>query len=266
MHRILFALGPGENLSSMAELPKLHTLLVLTAGGLVVGLTYLYQTRRPHPIVDPIEANALHGGRMSLTDSVLVSLQSLLSCGFGLSLGIEGGFTQAAGAVGSKVGRLLKRRRHDVRMPASAQAPRVASQVPSVRHLRARRTDSNSLSASYTVATLPPVVAAAVAGTLAAHTFVGHTYHVHLEKLNRGPTRAPRDSCRSWHRMRSAFGRADARRDGDGTPIPPQRLASRTARRTCWRLSWSAKLPPPPCRSAPDSAADFFQHRSLSAR
>jgi chloride channel protein, CIC family len=86
----------------MAQLPKLHTLLVLTAGGLVVGLTYLYQTRRPHPIVDPIEANALHGGRMSLTDSVLVSLQSLLSCGFGLSLGIEGGFTQAAGAVGSK--------------------------------------------------------------------------------------------------------------------------------------------------------------------
>jgi chloride channel protein, CIC family len=37
---------------------------------------------------------------------------------------------------------------------------------------------------SYTVATLPPVVAAAVAGTLAAHTFVGHTYHVHLDKLN----------------------------------------------------------------------------------
>ena len=33
--------GPGENLSSMAQLPKLHTLLVLTAGGLVVGLTDL---------------------------------------------------------------------------------------------------------------------------------------------------------------------------------------------------------------------------------
>ena len=117
-----WTLGPGENLSSMAQLPKLHTLLVLTAGGLVVGLTYLNQTRRPHPIVDPIEANALHGGRMSLTDSVLVSLQSLLSCGFGLSLGIEGGFTQAAGAVGSKVGRLLKRRRHDVRMLVGAGA------------------------------------------------------------------------------------------------------------------------------------------------
>ena len=183
MHRILFALGPGENLSSMAELPKLHTLLVLTAGGLVVGLTYLYQTRRPHPIVDPIEANALHGGRMSLTDSVLVSLQSLLSCGFGLSLGIEGGFTQAAGAVGSKVGRLLKRRRHDVRMLVGAGAAGGIAGAFGAPFAGAAY-GFELIVGSYTVATLPPVVAAAVAGTLAAHTFVGHTYHVHLEKLN----------------------------------------------------------------------------------
>ena len=167
----------------MAELPKLHTLLVLTAGGLVVGLTYLYQTRRPHPIVDPIEANALHGGRMSLTDSVLVSLQSLLSCGFGLSLGIEGGFTQAAGAVGSKVGRLLKRRRHDVRMLVGAGAAGGIAGAFGAPFAGAAY-GFELMVGSYTVATLPPVVAAAVAGTLAAHTFVGHTYHVHLDKLN----------------------------------------------------------------------------------
>ena len=183
MHRILFGLGPGQNLSSMAQLQKLHTLLVLTAGGLVVGLTYLYQTRRPHPIVDPIDANALHGGRMSLTDSVLVSLQSLLSCGFGLSLGIEGGFTQAAGAVGSKVGRLLKRRRHDVRMLVGAgTAGGIAGAFGAP--FAGAAYGFELVVGSYTVATLPPVVAAAVAGTLAAHTFVGHTYHVHLEKLN----------------------------------------------------------------------------------
>ena len=108
LHRILFALAPGEQLSSMDQLPSANTLVALVTGGLVVGATYMLQSNRRHSIVDPIEANALHGGRMSLTDSIFVAVQSLLSSGFGLSLGIEGGFTQAAGAIGSKAGRALK--------------------------------------------------------------------------------------------------------------------------------------------------------------
>ena len=142
------------------------------------------------------------------------------------SLGIEGGFTQAAGAVGSKVGRLLKRRRHDVRMLVGAGAAGGIAGAFGAPFAGALEL----MVGSYTVATLPPVVAAAVAGTLAAHTFVGHTYHVHLDKFNLAQ-QGHLNRCRSWHRMRSAFGRADARRDGDGTPVPPQRPASRTAPR-----------------------------------
>lgn len=39
--------------------------------------------------VDPIEANALHGGRMSVRDSLIVTAQTIISNGFGASVGLE---------------------------------------------------------------------------------------------------------------------------------------------------------------------------------
>ena len=184
-HRILFGLAPGEQLSSMDQLPSVKTLVVLTAGSLVVGATYMLQRKRQHLIVDPIEANALHGGRMSLTDSAFVAVQSLLSSGFGLSLGIEGGFTQAAGAIGSKAGRVLKRRRHDVRMLVGAGAAGGIAGAFGAPFAGAAY-GFELIVGSYTVATLAPVVAASVAGTLAAHALIGHTYHIPLDTLDVG--------------------------------------------------------------------------------
>lgn len=177
LHRFLFALAPGEQLSTVAYLPALNTLLVLAVGGLVVGLTYRYQTGRRHLIVDPIEANALYGGRMSLTDSIFLAAQSLLSSGFGLSLGIEGGFTQAAGAVGSRAGRLLNRRRHDVRMLVGAGAAGGIAGAFGAPFAGAAY-GFELIVGSYTVATLAPVVAASVAGMLSAHALIGHSYHI----------------------------------------------------------------------------------------
>lgn len=178
-HTFLFRLSPGERLSSVTDLPLLPTALVVTAGGVLVGLTYLYQSRLRRVIVDPIEANALYGGRMSMRDSAFVALQSLLSSGFGLSLGIEGGFTQAAGAVGSKVGQLLNRRRHDVRMLVGAGAAGGIAGAFAAPFAGAAY-GFELIVGSYTVATLSPVVAAAVAGHLAARLLVGHSYHIAL--------------------------------------------------------------------------------------
>ena len=49
-------------------------LVGLPLGGLVVGLAVLLVRRwRPREAVDAIEANALHGGRMSLTDSLNIA-------------------------------------------------------------------------------------------------------------------------------------------------------------------------------------------------
>lgn len=176
-HEYLFRLNAGERLSSATGLPSMQVLFVVTLGGVFVGATYWYQSRLRHVIVDPIEANALYGGRMSLKDSAFVALQSLLSSGFGLSLGIEGGFTQAAGAVGSKAGQYLNRRRHDVRMLVGAAcAGGIAGAFAAP--FAGAAYGFELIVGSYTVATLSPVVAAAVAGHLAARLLVGHSYHI----------------------------------------------------------------------------------------
>lgn len=185
MRHILFDLTPGERLSSMTSLPRWPTLLVLTIGGLIVGLTYWYRGNRRHQIVDPIEANALLGGRMSLTDSAYVAIQSLLSSGFGLSLGIEGGFTQAAGAIGSKFGQFLHRRRHDVRMLVGAGAAGGIAGAFGAPFAGAAYA-FELIVGSYTVANLAPIVVAAVLGSIAAHVLFGHAYRLPAETLTLG--------------------------------------------------------------------------------
>ncbi len=180
LHGWFYGLEPDARLSTTAELPAMRTLLVMLIAGLVIGATIWLWRRRAHEIVDPIEANALHGGRMSLTDSLYIAVQSMLSSGFGLSLGIEGGYTQIAGAIGSKIGRFLKRRRIDVRLlvgAGTAGAIAGAFDAP----IAGAAYAFELIVGSYTVPTLAPVVAAAVSGTLAAQILVGHTFRIPLE-------------------------------------------------------------------------------------
>lgn len=186
MHRWLFGFGPNTRLSSMAELPAATTLLALAFGGLIVGGTNVYWRHNARDIVDPIEANALHGGRMSLSDSLFVAMQSVLSSGFGLSLGIEGGFTQIAGAIGSRVGRVLRRRRFDVRVLVSAGAAGGIAGAFDAPFAGAAY-GYELILGSYSIATLAPVVAAAVAGEIAAKSVVGHSYRIPIEAWNLGP-------------------------------------------------------------------------------
>ncbi|HEY2212510.1 MAG TPA: chloride channel protein, partial [Bradyrhizobium sp.] len=78
LHMLLFNLQMGERLSSQLKIEPLRALLVPSLGGLVLGLTFLLLLRwRPAREIDPIEANALHGGRMSFRGSVIVALQTV---------------------------------------------------------------------------------------------------------------------------------------------------------------------------------------------
>jgi CIC family chloride channel protein len=187
MQAFLFALEPKTRLSSVASLPPERMLLVLTAGGIIVGATYWYRHRRGRvqTVVDPIEANALLGGRMSLTDSLYVTIQSLLSSGFGLSLGIEGGFTQAAGAIGSKLGQILNRRRHDVRMLVGAGAAGGIAGAFGAPFAGAAY-GFELIVGAYTVANLAPVVVAAVVGSITAHMLFGQSYHLSINAFELG--------------------------------------------------------------------------------
>ncbi len=117
MHRVLFRLGAHERLSGQVDVPAINTVLSLVVGGLVVGLAAVAVTRWwPRRAVDPIEANALYGGRMSLNDSLIVVGQTMLSNGFGASVGLEAAYTQIGAALASRFGRMFRLRRNDLRL------------------------------------------------------------------------------------------------------------------------------------------------------
>lgn len=111
-------LAPGyKRLSGLEHVAPWRALLVPAAGGLLLGLWhYALQRHKRYRPVDPIEANALHGGRMSMRDSLIVTGQTILSNGCGISLGLEAGFSQIGAAFGSRIGRNLRMHRADVRL------------------------------------------------------------------------------------------------------------------------------------------------------
>jgi chloride channel protein, CIC family len=71
---------------------------------------------RPDREIDPIEANALHGGRMSLVGSIIVAAQTVWSSGVGAAVGIEAGYTQFASGIASRIGIAFRLRRADLRV------------------------------------------------------------------------------------------------------------------------------------------------------
>src|SRR6266849_9035807 len=102
LHAVLFNIDIRERLSSQISIEPLRALLVPSLGGLLLGMAFLLLQRwRPGREIDPIEANALHGGRMSFRGSVIVALQTGWSSGAGASVGLEAGYTQLASGLGS---------------------------------------------------------------------------------------------------------------------------------------------------------------------
>ena len=97
LHALLFNISITERLSSQPSVETLRAVLVPSLGGLLLGVALLLLLRwRPAREIDPIEANALHGGRMSFRGSVVVALQTTWSSGVGASVGLEAGYTQLA--------------------------------------------------------------------------------------------------------------------------------------------------------------------------
>src|ERR1700724_3657512 len=85
----------------------------------LAGLAFLLLLRwRPAREIDPIEANALHGGRMSFRGSVIVALQTVWSSGVGASVGLEAGYTQLSSGLAASLGRGFNLRRADQRIMA----------------------------------------------------------------------------------------------------------------------------------------------------
>jgi chloride channel protein, CIC family len=167
-HRLIFHVNSHTGVSASTNVPFLATLLAPPIGGLVLGvLLWAHAQWRERIPVDPIEANALHGGRLSLSDSFIVAMQNVISNGAGASVGLEAGYTQIGSGVASRLGQFFGLRRNDLRTLVgcgAAGAIAAAFDAPVAASFYA----FELIIGLYTIATLAPVAVAAFMGTLVA--------------------------------------------------------------------------------------------------
>ena len=166
------------------------------------GLATAYVTRRRGTEVDPIEANALHGGRMSLRGSLIVAAQTVWSSGVGASVGLEAGYTQLASGIASQIGQAFRLRRTDMRVLVgcgAAAAIAGAFGAP----LGGAFYGFELIIGSYSIASLAPVGMAALLGYLTVAGLHARTAR-HRHRRGVRPHRARR---RDRRRLRPAGGR-----------------------------------------------------------
>jgi chloride channel protein, CIC family len=171
LHAVLFDISIRERLSSQPSIEPLRALLVPSLGGLLLGVAFLWLSRwRPAREIDPIEANALHGGRMSFRGSVIVALQTVWSSGVGASVGLEAGYTQLASGLAASLGRGFHLRRADQRIMVGCGAAAAISGAFGA-PLAGAFYAFELVIGGYTPASLTPVGVAAVAGYFVTHGF-----------------------------------------------------------------------------------------------
>jgi CIC family chloride channel protein len=175
MHQRLFALPDGQGLSESIHISPLRAICVPVLGGLVLGVSMALLARlRPRNLVDPVEANALYGGRMSLNDSIIVAGQTAWSNGVGASVGMEAGYAQFGAGVASWLGRSFRLRRNDLRVLVGAGAAAAiggAFDAP----LCGAFYGIELIIGVYSITTLLFVVIASLAGTLTVEILTGGT-------------------------------------------------------------------------------------------
>lgn len=177
MHVLLFGLSDGQRLSATEDTPAWRIMTILLAGGLLMALLSRFSRRFSGRLADAIEANALFGGRLSLKGSILVTVQTIASCGFGASVGLEAGYAQISAAVASRLGLSLAARRADMRLlVACGAAGAIAAAFGAP--LAGAFYGFEVVLGTYTVGALAPVATSALAASLVARNFEGANFLV----------------------------------------------------------------------------------------
>lgn len=185
LHTWCFSLPEGVRLSAGTNTSLVRLALVPALGGLLVGAAaWAFRRWRLGEIVDPVEANALHGGRMSMMGSLRLLFSTILSNAAGASVGMEAGYSQYGASVFSSIGQYFKLRRADMRIfVASGAAAAIAAAYNAP--LAGAFYGFELILGTYSIRALAPVGVAALAGVLTERvlidpepTFtVGQTFH-----------------------------------------------------------------------------------------
>jgi chloride channel protein, CIC family len=182
-HVMIFGIPIDVRLSANAYVNPVIALVAPALGGLSLGI--MEWTRRRWKIsaaVDPVEANALRGGRLSLRDSVVVSGQTLVSNGSGASVGLEAGYTQIGAGVASLIGQYLNLRRNDLRLIVgcgAAGAIAAAFGAPITGAFYA----CELIVGVYSVGSAAPILAASLAAAVTAQWLGGAPYSLEIPKV-----------------------------------------------------------------------------------
>ena len=166
LHVFDFGIPTDRYLSEGVGVSRLRLLFVPLLGGLVLGLAArAVRAKRFNEIVDPIEANALHGGRMSLRDSLWLTFTTVISNGAGASLGMEAGYSQLGAGLYSWLGRWFRLRRADLRVFVTAGAGAAIAAAFNA-PLAGAFYGYELILGSYTTKALAPVMVATVSAAL----------------------------------------------------------------------------------------------------
>ncbi|MEG3177574.1 chloride channel protein [Sphingomonas sp. RB3P16] len=169
LQHVLFAVPHAARLSGIGAMPTL-ALFALPLGGVVLALFSWATHARKRRMIDAVEANALHGGRMSMPDSLVISGQTVLSNGFGASVGLEAAYAQIGGALAALAGGAMRLRRADLRNlvgAGSGAAIAAAFGAPLAGAFYA----FEIVIGAYTPSAIAPVAAAAITAVFVSQAF-----------------------------------------------------------------------------------------------
>jgi CIC family chloride channel protein len=177
-HVRIYGIPFDVHLSAASTVAPLAAFGAPMLGGLLLGAIDLWLARRKaRPAVDPVEANALRGGRMSLRQSLLVATQTVISNGCGASVGLEAGYAQIGAGVASYLGVRSRLRRQDLRVLVGCGAGGAIAAAFGA-PLTGAFYAFELIIGAYSLANAIPVFAATLAASLTTQAIIGAPYDI----------------------------------------------------------------------------------------